>query len=133
MANLKSKFKSAVKSGPGDPVYGGTGANKPKSNKSAIIAGLIGGGVATIAAAIAKRKKKKESERKAMVEQDINQEVSEKDASMKNMYKENMNNSQKKPMRKNKRVRKQSSLKGLGNMSDALSKGAGKLGSMMKD
>lgn len=78
MANLKSKFKSAVKSGPGDPGYGGTGANKPKSNKSAIIAGVIGSGVATIGALISKRKKKKEAERKKMVQQDIEKEKMEK-------------------------------------------------------
>ena len=53
---VKKPLKKAQTGGYTSP-YGGTGANKPKSNKSAMIAGVIGSAVSAAAAAIAKRKK----------------------------------------------------------------------------
>ena len=55
--------------------YGGTGANKPKSNKSAVVAGIIGSAVGTAAALLGRKKKKKAKELEKKVKQDVIKEA----------------------------------------------------------
>lgn len=78
-AGKKPKKQLGGTSGNVPSPYGGTGANKPKSNKSAIIAGIIGTGVGAISAAVAKRKKQKQKKREDEVKEWIQSEVNEND------------------------------------------------------